>query len=551
MADEYIDLEVETNPDELVEDAYEYLQANITGWQPSAGNVEVWLLEAIARMVAEARDVASEVPKSIFMYFGEKIVNLPPDAAEYATLEATLTTTDDSGWTFDAGTLFGIRNDDGDLIAFELTEDATVVAGDTTLADVVMTAVEPGTDANGLTGSMELIDAVVGLSTAVADTTSSGGVDAESVDDYIDRLSAELTLLTPRPILPEDFALLASRRVDGIDRATAIDGYNPEHNLLTANQSNLETDLTGWVGAGTNCTATRSTTTAKSGAASLRLDAAGTSDMSTTTDTGASGEPVVAGETYTASAYSKGAAARTVKVGIRWYEAGGAFISEDLGTGIANNTSDWTTRASVTAVAPATAAFASVKVFVDDPGGAGEYHYFDEIALQHGALTAWVVGGTAEEDNERMITVVPIDATGAAVSGGIKSELDALLEEEREVNFVVHVMDPIFNTIDVAVSFTAVEGFTVADVETDVETALNDFLDPANWGLPPEGVGEVKTWINTTTLRYLEVANVINNVDGVDYITALTVDGGTSNITLAGPAPLTTPGTIAATGTAP
>jgi hypothetical protein len=39
-------------------------------------------------------------------------------------------------------------------------------------------------------------------------------------------------------------------------------------------------------------------------------------------------------------------------------------------------------------------------------------------------------------------------------------------------------------------------------------------------------------------VRYLEVATVINNVDGVDHITDLTLNGGTADVPLDGVAPL-------------
>jgi uncharacterized phage protein gp47/JayE len=62
--------------------------------------------------------------------------------------------------------------------------------------------------------------------TVTLDAPTAGGVDAESDADYLDRLHELLTLLAPRPILPNDFAVLA-RTVAGVGRATAIDLYNP------------------------------------------------------------------------------------------------------------------------------------------------------------------------------------------------------------------------------------------------------------------------------------------------------------------------------------
>ena len=67
-------------------------------------------------------------------------------------------------------------------------------------------------------------------STASSRSTSpsraSGGTEDETSDDYLARLAEALTILAPRPILPNDFAVLA-RQVPGVGRATAIDLYQP------------------------------------------------------------------------------------------------------------------------------------------------------------------------------------------------------------------------------------------------------------------------------------------------------------------------------------
>jgi hypothetical protein len=53
----------------------------------------------------------------------------------------------------------------------------------------------------------------------------------------------------------------------------------------------------------------------------------------------------------------------------------------------------------------------------------------------------------------------------------------------------------------------------------------------------------------TTTVRFYEVAAVVNSVPGVDYIDYLEIDGNPygSEIVLSGYAPLPEPGTIVAT----
>ena len=65
-SDSYLDLPIDTDPTTLTADALDFLMASIPGWVPQEGHLEVWLIEVLARMEAETRDVASRVPVSIF-----------------------------------------------------------------------------------------------------------------------------------------------------------------------------------------------------------------------------------------------------------------------------------------------------------------------------------------------------------------------------------------------------------------------------------------------------------------------------------------------------
>jgi hypothetical protein len=89
-----------------------------------------------------------------------------------------------------------------------------------------------------------------------------------------------------------------------------------------------------------------------------------------------------------------------------------------------------------------------------------------------------------------------------------------------------------------------------------VQAALTSYLSPVNWGQPPYGDPTVVPggWVNTTTVRYLELAQVVADVEGVNYVSSLTfrVSGGTlatTDITMSGPAPLTRPGVMTVTAT--
>jgi uncharacterized phage protein gp47/JayE len=225
----YIDLPITTDPDELSADALDFLMQTIPGWTPQEGHLEVWMIEVLARMETETRDVASRVPVSIFRYFGKSLMGIPAIDAARASVETTWTVVDSSGYTIQAGAVVAYSVAGDQQIYFEVSADVVVGPGSTSTADgeVVLIAVEPGSAANNLEGAeFSLVDALAYVIGITAEGPTSGGVDAETDDEYLDRLRDELQLLAPRPILPDDFATLAIR-ITGVERAIAVDGYNP------------------------------------------------------------------------------------------------------------------------------------------------------------------------------------------------------------------------------------------------------------------------------------------------------------------------------------
>lgn len=165
--------------------------------------------------------------------------------------------------------------------------------------------------------------------------------------------------------------------------------YFTKRNLLTTNQASLETNATGWL-ALANCTLARSTAQALHGVGSLALTASAIGVMSAITSTGLNAVPVVAGQTYTAVCASRAATtSRICFVGIFWYDSAGVFLSSNTGSSTANSNAAWTAH-SFSAAAPANAAFASVRVQVNDAAtAAGEVHYVDGISLHEGTSTAY------------------------------------------------------------------------------------------------------------------------------------------------------------------
>src|SRR5262245_22295104 len=113
---DYINIPIETDPDTIAQIGFDYMQEVVPGWDPSDGNLDVWILNAIARQAAEVRDVASDVPLSILRYIGFFIFGFNPIDATSASALTNWTMQDNAGYTILDGTNIGIRDANGELI---------------------------------------------------------------------------------------------------------------------------------------------------------------------------------------------------------------------------------------------------------------------------------------------------------------------------------------------------------------------------------------------------------------------------------------------------
>jgi hypothetical protein len=96
------------------------------------------------------------------------------------------------------------------------------------------------------------------------------------------------------------------------------------------------------------------------------------------------GIPVTAGLDYSFSGYSiTGGSARSVVMGINWYNRFGTLLSDSAGTGSNNATGEFVSgsRKFVTAEAPAGAYYAVPTIQIASAAG-GEFHYFDALQFE-------------------------------------------------------------------------------------------------------------------------------------------------------------------------
>jgi hypothetical protein len=386
----YISFPIQSNYFTLLQQAVQYIQTRAPAWEARDGNLDMWILQAVSSQASDLRELATDVPNTIFRYFGDTVLGIPPNDAVPAQVTSTWFSIDALGHLIEAGTLVGIRDNGGVLRGFQVQNDVSILPGlnQTNEGEVTLIAIEAGiasTNIGGVGVPAELIDPLDFVSSVVLFDKTSGGVDPETIDEYMNRLSEYMRGLSTRPVLAEDYARMANN-VPGIHRAVALDGYNP----------------------------------------------------------------------------------------------------------------------------------------ADDS-------YF----------------------NERMITVVGIDQFGLDLPQEVKDDLDDMLEAQREVNFIINVIDPSRTTIDVTFNGFAVRGYSAQEVEAQAVAAITSYLSPMNWGRDPSvtTAGADETWIETQFVRYNKVMQVIESVQGLDYLDTLTIARGgdtlsTSDVALDLPAALTEPGTI-------
>ena len=223
--------DVETDQDAIAEEVFAALAANIPGWAAHDGNLETWVVEAFSEVGAEIRALAADVPASIFTTYGQLVLGIPPQLAVSSTGQATITAIDNQGYTLDVGATFALARSGDDLVAFASLQETTIPPGATT-GDVPFAAVLQGADANGLTGAGQMLDPITWVADITVTQATAGGVDAETPDAYLDRLTNLLRMVALRPVLPQDFAILALQ-VEGVGRAVAMNLYNPADGTWT------------------------------------------------------------------------------------------------------------------------------------------------------------------------------------------------------------------------------------------------------------------------------------------------------------------------------
>lgn len=219
--------------------------AEVPTWEASSGDPVVPVLTVGGRMVHELRDLVRTGYKAMFAAFGRTVINLPSSVEAPATLTADIDFGDDTnGHTIAAGTTVTWTDPATDqLLEFEVVSQVTIGVG-VSVAPVTLRALFPGTEFNEVPDGAPLVltEALAGAVSVTATTAADGGVDPEPVDEYVDKLADELGTLHVA-VSNERDAMVLARRVPGVHRAYALDGWDPDTNTVDTDIANLDVGI--------------------------------------------------------------------------------------------------------------------------------------------------------------------------------------------------------------------------------------------------------------------------------------------------------------------
>jgi len=137
-------------------------------------------------------------------------------------------------------------------------------------------------------------------------------------------------------------------------------------------------------------------------------------------------------------------------------------------------------------------------------------------------------------DQPGHITLFPVHADGTDLSSGDRTALAATFAAiEKVVGATVHVAA--VPRVDVTVAITVEQTADApGSLATDVAAAITTALSPARFALDPLAAGRFAK-IAPASLTVYQVAAAVDDLPGVARVLAVTVNGGTTPVTLAAP----------------
>lgn len=505
------------------------MQTAYSGYNPAAANPENVQALIFASWAADIAQKCTAGSVELFRQFGIQLLGLPYEAGNPALAILTVTAADSLGHTLPALSQLTLTLG-GTQVGFQTLTALTIPASSSS-GTVTIGSTSAGASFNGATNPAQMVSEFDWISSVSIVAAASGGVDQEDDPQYLQRLTATLQLLAPRPITASDYATMAlnfspaaGTDQEEVGRAAAIDGYSPTPEVFTVTAVSSNPSLTVTAAPATGLTAAP-------GAAILGTDISSTT-FTANTSTATNPSVLTSVSSFTSLAVGDLITGSGIP-------AGTTLIALNSGASTATMSANATATATGVTITDSTA-------YVNSSTSSAIVMSANATGSASGI--AATVAGTL--GNERTVAVCITDASGNALNADTITAVQAYLASLREVNFVVNVLGPIYTSIWVTVTVGHVAGYSTAQVQGNVQASLLNLLTPANYGIPQ---GATSGWTNQTTIYISQVEAAIQNTAGVSFVVAGTLKVGlaaspsnTSDLAIPGafPMPVTTTTTI-------
>jgi hypothetical protein len=231
VAEHFIDVGIEADEAALADLAVERLQLTWPDWEPNEGDLEVVQIEALAQMASDAASVAAVVPAQAFEAIMVDLYGLAPRTGSAASGDVTFTLLDTAAHTIPAGTEIDI-----DGWAFTTDIDVNTAALSAPGIPVTCAVIDEAT--NALPGDeVTMITALAFVGSVHLDAPTTGAVELESDDDFLDRGTRTLELQAITLVTERDYELMALS-LAGVERVIAQANLATRTIVVTASAAN-------------------------------------------------------------------------------------------------------------------------------------------------------------------------------------------------------------------------------------------------------------------------------------------------------------------------
>lgn len=162
----------------------------------------------------------------------------------------------------------------------------------------------------------------------------------------------------------------------------------------------------------------------------------------------------------------------------------------------------------------------------------------------------------ALRDTNRNVRVVGIGYDGLPLATEVKDRLELLYGDYREINSTVTLEDATYTEIDVTYTVKSYTGSVdPVDLEARIDAALSEWLSPSVFGSTRTFGESSGGWVNENIIRRNKLIDIISDVDGVNYVDTLTLNGSAGSLepdgdwAMPGDVSLPTVGTLSGTVT--